>query len=94
MPLAAGRQVFGWMATEALQKVKVTAIPDFVLLEQIRAHMAQFVHVLKAESGRDKHFMMAQCGLHVLRLAQESLLHVWQAFPPGAVLLGSSKAHQ
>jgi hypothetical protein len=53
-PLAAGKVVFGWPASEGLQKVRVTAVPDFVTVDQHFAHMAQFGHVLKAERGRDK----------------------------------------
>ncbi len=33
--------VFGRLATEAPQKVRITAVPDFILVEQNSAHMAQ-----------------------------------------------------
>jgi hypothetical protein len=62
-PLAAGRLVFGWLASEALQKVRVTAVPDHVSLEQLTAHMSRFGHVLKAERGRDKLFPAAFDGV-------------------------------
>ena len=62
-PLAAGKLVHGWPATEALQKVRVTAVPDFVSVEQLSAHMAQFGHVLKAERGKDKFFPSAFDGV-------------------------------
>jgi hypothetical protein len=55
-PLAAGRLVFGWPAPECLQKVRVMAVPDFITVEQLSAHMAQFGHILKAERWRDKLF--------------------------------------
>jgi hypothetical protein len=39
-PLAVGSLVFGQPAWEGLQKVQVTAVPDFVLVEQLSALMA------------------------------------------------------
>jgi hypothetical protein len=62
-PLAGGKMVFGWPASEGLQKVRVTAVPDFVMVDQLSAHMAQFGHVLKAERGRDKLFPAAYYGV-------------------------------
>jgi hypothetical protein len=62
-PLAAGKVVFGWPASEGLQKVRVTAVPDLVTVDQLSAHMAQFGHVLKAERGRDKLFLAAFDGV-------------------------------
>jgi hypothetical protein len=47
----AGKQAFGWPALEGLQKVRVTPVPDYVMLEQLSAHMSHFGHVLKAERG-------------------------------------------
>jgi aryl carrier-like protein len=47
-----GRLVFGRPASEGLQKV--TAVPNFVWVEQLSAHIAQFGHILKAERGKDK----------------------------------------
>ncbi len=62
-PLASGRLVFGWPASEALQKVRVTAVPDHVSLEQLSTHMSRSGHVLKAERGRDKLFPSAYDGV-------------------------------
>jgi hypothetical protein len=62
-PLAAGRLVYGWPASEGLQKVRVTAVPDYVTVDQLSAHMGQFGHVLKAERGRDKLFPSAYDGV-------------------------------
>ncbi len=62
-PLAAPKVVFGWPASEGLQKVRVTAVPDFVTVDQLVAHMAQFGHVLNAEIGRDKLFPAAYDGV-------------------------------
>ncbi len=55
----AGRTVFGWPALEGLQKVRVTAVSDFVSVEQLSANMTQFGHILKAKRGRDKLFLAA-----------------------------------
>jgi hypothetical protein len=57
--LAAGKLVFGWPASEGPQKVRITAVPDYVMLKQLSGHMARFGHVLKAERGRDKVFPSA-----------------------------------
>jgi hypothetical protein len=62
-PLAAGRLVYGWPASEGLQKVRVTAVPDYVTVDQLSAHMGQFGHVLKAERGKDKLFPSAYDGV-------------------------------
>jgi hypothetical protein len=67
-PLAACRLVFGWPASEGLQKVRVTAVPDYVTVDQLSAHMGQFCHVLKAERGRDKLFPSAYDGVVHLNL--------------------------
>ncbi len=40
-PLAPGRLVYGWPASEGLQKVRVTAVPDYVTVDQLSAHMGQ-----------------------------------------------------
>jgi hypothetical protein len=53
--LAPGRLVYGRPASEGLQKVRVMAVPDYITVEQLSAHMAQFGHVLKAERGKDNH---------------------------------------
>jgi hypothetical protein len=55
-PLAAGRLVFEWPTSKGLQKVRVTAVPDFVSFKQISVHMAKFGHVLKAEGERTSSF--------------------------------------
>jgi hypothetical protein len=64
MPLATGSFVFGWPSLEGLQKVQVTAVPDFVsFVEQLSAHMAQFGQIVKAERGKDKLFPTASDGV-------------------------------
>jgi hypothetical protein len=75
-PLAAGRLVYGWPASEGLQKVRVTAVPDYVTVDQLGAHMGQFGHVLKAERGRDKLFPSAYDGVvhFILQLLQGATL--------------------
>jgi hypothetical protein len=75
-PLAGGKLVYGWPASEGLQKVKITAVPDFVTLDQISAHMATFGHVLKIERGRDKFFPAASDGV----------VHINIQLRPGSVL--------
>jgi hypothetical protein len=62
-PLAAGKMVFGWPAYEGLQKVRVTAMPDFVTVDQLSVHMAQCGHVLKAKRGCDRLFPAAYNGV-------------------------------
>jgi hypothetical protein len=62
-PLATWKMVFGWPASEGLQKVRVTAVPDFVTVDQLSAHMAQFGHVLKAERGCDRLFPAVYYGV-------------------------------
>ncbi len=75
-PLAGGKLVYGWPASEGLQKVRITAVPDFVSLDQISAHMYSFGHVLKIERGRDRLFPSAFDGVvHLnIQLRQGSIL--------------------
>jgi hypothetical protein len=57
--------MLGWPATEALQNVWVTIVPDFVLVKQIGAHKALFGHILKAERGRHKQFPLVADGYFI-----------------------------
>ncbi len=58
-PLVAGKLVYGWPASEGLKKVSVKAVPDFITVEQLSAHVAQFAHELKVVRGKDKLFPSA-----------------------------------
>jgi hypothetical protein len=76
-PLAVWEAGLWGAGPEGLQKVRVMAVPEFVMLEQVSSQMAQFGHVIKAERGRVKLFPSAfDEGVHLnVQLLQGATLH-------------------
>jgi hypothetical protein len=74
--LDGGKLVYGWPASKGLQKVRITAEPDFVSLDHISTHMSSFGHALKIERGRDRLFPATFDGVvHLnIQLRQGSIL--------------------
>ncbi len=89
-PLAVRRLVCGWPASEALQRVRVTAVLDFLSVEKNSAQMAKFGHILKT-GGRDKHLPSAYdriIQLNVQLLLGSTLLNFLAIREEGRTLLG------
>jgi hypothetical protein len=60
--------VYGWLASEALQKARVTAVSDHIFVDLLSAHMSKFGHILRAKRRHGEYVPMAYDGVVHLKI--------------------------